>query len=102
MKNVHRARQLQVPVHFVSTLKRGLRTRTFKAIMLILILTMSIMPVTKDVHGAPALQASTLTFTTEADARVHENSPNSNYGSANYMLVDGVNNPDVESFLRFT
>ena len=102
MKNVHRAKQLQVPVHLVSRPMRGLRTRMFKAIILILILTMSITPVAKAADGASALQASTLTFPAEADARVHENNPNSNYGTANYLLVDGVNNPDVESFLRFT
>src|SRR5690349_12954149 len=102
MKNLHRARQLQVPAQLASTSKRGLRTKMFKAIILILILTMSITPVTEDVYGAPALQTSTLTFTAEADARVHENSPNSNYGTANYLLADGANNPDIESFLRFT
>jgi acid phosphatase type 7 len=98
MKNLHRARQVQL----ASTSKRGLRTEMFKAIILILILSMSIMPVARDVYGAPARQTSSLTFTAEADARVHENSPNSNYGTANYLLVDGANNPDVESFLRFT
>ena len=102
MRNRHRTRQLQLPVHLVFRTGRVLKTKIFKVIILILILSLSVTPVTKDVYAALAFQASSLTFITDADARVQESNPNNNYGSANYLLVDGTNNPDVESFIRFT
>ena len=47
----------------------------------------------------PASSAS-LTFIAEADARVKQSSPDTNYGSATTLQVD--KDPDLESFLRFT
>jgi hypothetical protein len=41
------------------------------------------------------------TFPANADARVHEASPTTNYGSSAVLRVDGANDPDIESYLRF-
>ena len=43
----------------------------------------------------------TLTFAPEADARVDETQPGSNFGTENRLRTDGGSDPDVESFLRF-
>ncbi|MGH2944714.1 MAG: DUF7594 domain-containing protein [Solirubrobacteraceae bacterium] len=43
-----------------------------------------------------------LTFATNADARVSESSPWSNYGASSYLRVDGGSDPDVESYVSFT
>jgi len=43
-----------------------------------------------------------LTFVTDADARVKQSSPNTNYGIATSLHVDGASDPDMESFIRFT
>jgi hypothetical protein len=45
--------------------------------------------------------ATVLTVSPEADARVHEASPATNYGTA-YLRANGGTESDVESFLRFT
>ncbi|SCL34731.1 Glucose/arabinose dehydrogenase, beta-propeller fold [Micromonospora rhizosphaerae] len=45
--------------------------------------------------------SSTLTLSAEADARVQESTPNTNYG-ASFLRADGGSEPDVESYLRFT
>jgi len=42
----------------------------------------------------------TITFSPQADARVQESTPSSNYGTAN-LRTDGGTDPDVESYLRF-
>ena len=46
--------------------------------------------------------SSTLVFSPDADARVHEATPTTNYGAASSLRVDGAADPDVESYLRFT
>ena len=102
MKFRYTTRQSQFAANLVSAPRRVFKTKIFQAIILFLILTLSITPLTKNVYGAPARQASTLTFTAEADARVQESNPSNNYGNANYLLVDGASNPDIESFIRFT
>ena len=54
--------------------------------------------------GVPAeahAQTST-SFGVEADARVVESSPSSNYGGSSLLRVDGGSDPDVESYLRVT
>ena len=101
MKFKRITRQSQFAANVVSAPRWVIGTRVFKAIILILILTM-ITPATGNVSGAPAQQASSLTFIAAADARVQESNPNNNYGTANYLIVDGASNPDVESFVRFT
>jgi hypothetical protein len=44
---------------------------------------------------------TSLTFGAEADARVQESSPGTNYGTS-YLRADGAADPDVDSYLRFT
>jgi hypothetical protein len=48
------------------------------------------------------LAVASTTFITEADAQVSKANPGTNYGNATYLQVDGIADPDVESFLRFT
>jgi PKD repeat protein len=43
---------------------------------------------------------STATFSPEADARVQEANPSSNYGLG-FLRTNGASNPDIESYLRF-
>lgn len=45
---------------------------------------------------------SALTFITVADSQVKESSPSTNYGYFSTLQADGVRDPDVESFIRFT
>lgn len=80
-------------------LKPFFNGKVFSAAVLMLLLTVSVMPVGAVLN---AQAASTLTFTAEADARVQQSNPSNNYGTANYLLVDGASNSDVESFIRFT
>jgi hypothetical protein len=44
----------------------------------------------------------TSTFQADADARVHEAFPTTNYGSSSVLRVDGAIDPEIESYLRFT
>ena len=44
--------------------------------------------------------AGAVTLSPEADARVHESSPNANFGTS-YLRADGGADPDVETLLRF-
>jgi calcineurin-like phosphoesterase family protein len=48
-----------------------------------------------------AAPTTVLTFSPEADARVSESSPGTNYATS-YLRGDGGPDPDVESYLRFT
>ena len=41
-------------------------------------------------------------FQAEADSRVHEASPTTNYGAYPALRVIGAAKPDIESYLRFT
>src|SRR6185369_14882371 len=50
----------------------------------------------------PTPLGSNFTFAVEADARVKQASPNSNYGTLSYVSVDGAPDPMEESYLRFT
>ena len=45
--------------------------------------------------------SASLTFPVEADARVKQSSPASNYGTLSYLSVDGAPDPMEESYLRF-
>src|SRR5688572_18744046 len=77
--------------------------KMFSALALVLILTVSIMPGTNNVYGAPGMQAtSSLTFTAAADARVEERNPSTNTGTSNYLEVINANNRSAESYIRFT
>src|SRR5215213_361338 len=48
------------------------------------------------------LAGTSLTFVAQADAQVNEANPGRNTGSSNFLQVDGANDPEVESFIRFT
>jgi acid phosphatase type 7 len=49
-----------------------------------------------------ATTSAPLTFVPDADAHVVAADPNANAGSMNYLLVDGGQDPEVASYLRFT
>jgi acid phosphatase type 7 len=104
MKKRQRAKQPQVAALRGQLLHRNV----FSAVVLTLMLTFGGMPIgaaprTDNASDPLGMQAaSTLTFSAEADARVEEAHPSNNYGSVNSLLVNGVNNPDIESFIRFT
>ena len=60
----------------------------------------SITPTATSTNTSPPGSAS-LTFAVEADARVKQASPATNYGSLSYVSVDGAPDPMEESYLRF-
>jgi acid phosphatase type 7 len=79
----------------------------FRAVILLFMLTVNVMPVEAvqagKMYSVPVMQGTTsLSFIAEADAYVHQSNPGTNYGNATSLLVNGANNPDVESFVRFT
>ena len=102
MSKSYRARQ--------SPLKRNTafaREQFFRAVILLSMLTVNVMPVEAvqagKMYSVPVMQGTTsLSFIAEADAYVHQSNPDTNYGNATSLLVNGANNPDVESFVRFT
>ena len=51
--------------------------------------------------SAIAATPTTLTFLPEADARVQESAPTTNYGTYKTLIADGGSDPDIESYLRF-
>jgi len=57
--------------------------------------------VTVTAGGPPPPATEPVTFAAEADARVQEANPSTNYGTS-YLRADGSTDPDVESYLRFT
>ena len=59
-------------------------------------------PAPNKIYGEPALQGTNLTFIAAADARVQEANRSTNYGTSASLQVNGLNNPDIESFIRFT
>jgi len=52
--------------------------------------------------ASPTSLVSNFTFAVEADTRVKQISPTSNYGALSYVSVDGAPDPSEESYLRFT
>jgi hypothetical protein len=51
---------------------------------------------------AASTQTIVSTFAAEADTRVHEAMPTTNFGTRAVLRVDGASSPDIESYLRFT
>jgi hypothetical protein len=99
MKITHRG----LHICFVLIHKRLFTRKTFNALALMLILSVSILPATSNVYGAPVIQAtSTLTFTAGADARAEERNPSTNFGTSNTLEVLSSNNRSIESYIRFT
>jgi len=56
----------------------------------------------KTLADTAAAQTVVSTFAADADTRVHEVSPTTNYGSRVVLRVDGASDPEIESYLRFT
>jgi acid phosphatase type 7 len=110
MKTKYRTRGSPLPGDVPSPrLREQLFTiRFFCAVVLLILLTASVVPVEAaanvyEIDEAPGMQsASTLTFTAEADARVQEANRSTNYGTATTLQVNGLNNPDIESYIRFS
>jgi acid phosphatase type 7 len=111
MKLKYRARrsQLETRVFSPRLRKQTINIRILCTVLLALpLLTVSVMPVRAvpnidTVYEAPVLQgASSLTFTAQADARVQDANRSTNYGTSTYLQVNGINNPGVESYIRFT
>jgi len=76
------------------------KTNIFSAFVLILLLAASVSPF---IDSAPVQAlATSITFIAEADSRVSEAYPATNYGNSTYLQVDGASDPDVEGFIRFT
>jgi len=76
------------------------KTNIFSAFVLILLLVASVSPF---IDSAPVQAlATSITFIAEADSRVSEAYPATNYGNSTYIQVDGASDPDVEGFIRFT
>ena len=51
--------------------------------------------------SATAPSTTTLRFVPNADARVEELNPSTNYGASTTLRTDGSSDPDVQSYLRF-
>jgi hypothetical protein len=51
---------------------------------------------------ASELPSTALTFEAEADAQVNKANPGENAGSSTFLQVDGENDAEVESFIRFS
>jgi hypothetical protein len=82
------------------------KVRLLSTCVVILLLLFHILPVPAISGTANAMNGmpqatSTLTFITQADARVEERNPASNFGTANYLQVTGSNNNHMESYVRF-
>ena len=89
------SRQGSQPPELVITLGNG-PTATIEAA------TATAVPVAATpTSDAPAQGGSTV-FTAEADARVKESDPTTNYGNEPTLHADGAGDPGVESFIRFT
>ena len=56
---------------------------------------------TPTVTASPTPLISNFTFAVEADARVKQASPTTNYGALSYLSVDGAPDPMEDSYLRF-
>src|SRR5690349_353403 len=53
------------------------------------------------IHALANLTATSMMFVAEADTQVRESDPDLNYGNSTELMVDGEDDLDVESFLRF-
>src|ERR1043165_464215 len=103
MNFINRARQSFLGRSLASTHRRWLRVIGTGALTIVFILNM--LPDEMgfaQIHGAAAQAANPLTFTPDADAYVKQGSPTTNYGTAASLQVNGVSNPDIETFIRFT
>src|SRR6266487_6383254 len=103
MEIIQRVRQSLLQIKIVSAYKRWLRIISAGALTLLLTLNgISSGRVFIPVNRPDIQTGIILTFTADADTYVKQSSPNTNYGNASALLVNGVSNPDVESLIRFT
>jgi acid phosphatase type 7 len=83
------------------------RFASLSVVVLILMLVADVLPVSavstplNPIHGSNLQAASTLTFITDADAKVQESNPDTNAGTSTDLEVIKANNRNVESYLRF-
>jgi glucose/arabinose dehydrogenase len=59
-------------------------------------------PASASAYTATFTPTGVFRFTPDADARVQEANPTTNFGASNFLRVDGGSDPDVQSYLRFT
>src|SRR6266496_4650655 len=103
MEVIHRVRQLLLKNKMASSYRRWLRIIGTSALTLVLSLNiLSGERLFVPIHKPNAQAATTFTFITDADSYVKQSYPNSNYGNSSSLQVNGVSNPDQESFIRFT
>src|ERR1044071_1833728 len=89
---------------------RSLKAKLLSALVLIFLLIANGLPGTTipiaakslDEHSKSIQAATTLTFTSEADAQVDERNPNTNTGTSRDLEVINANNRSIESYIRFT
>ena len=86
---------------------RLLKMTILNILVLILMIITSAVPVqamssAKSLYKGLTLQASTLTFTTQADAHVEELHPTTNNGTSDFLQVENANNRNTESYIRFS
>ena len=82
----------------------GRRTNNFTSPLWILFLIIAVSPLacTPPAPTTTPANPSPLTFIAEADAQVHEDQPDTNAGASTFLQVEGGNDPNAESFIRFT
>jgi hypothetical protein len=83
------------------------RFASLSVVALILMLVADVLPASavsthfNPIHGSELQATSTLTFITDADAKVQENNPDTNTGTSSELEVIKANNRGIESYLRF-
>ena len=103
MEIVHRVKQSLLQMKVVATYKRWLRVVSASALTLLLTLNgLSGEKILVPITGPGVQTATTLTFTTDADAYVKQSYPKTNYGNAQSLQVDGDSKANFESFIRFS
>src|SRR6266508_2131164 len=103
MEIVHRVKQSLLQMTVVATYKRWLRVVSASALTLLLTLNgLSGEKILVPITGPGVQTATTLTFTTDADAYVKQSYPKTNYGNAQSLQVDGDSKANFESFIRFS
>ena len=83
------------------------RSAGLSIVILIVMLIVDVLPVSamstplNPIHGSDLQATSTLTFITDADAKVQESNPDTNAGTSTDLEVINTNNRIIESYLRF-
>src|SRR5215212_1822556 len=83
------------------------RFASLSVVILIIMLIADVLPVSavstplNPIHGSQLQATSTLTFITDADAKVQESNPGTNAGTSTDLEVINANNRSIETYLRF-